>query len=96
MDADTLPPHFSASEAAKFLGRSKANMSQLIEAGKLPGSYQQGRLWFIPREAVLALKMEDEENGVQRTGKRGRPVTTGAGQQRKDRGGPGGRPPKKV
>ena len=95
MDAVSLPPYLSAAEAAKFLGRSKANLSHLIEAGKLPGSYQQGRLWFVPREAALALKMQDEENGVKRTGKRGRPVTTGAGLQRKDRGGPGGRPPKK-
>ena len=68
-----------------------SNICALARAGKIPGAIKIGRDWLIPRawaEEKAAEREKDEEGRA----KRGRPVTTGAGIQRRDRGGPGGDP----
>jgi len=82
--------------AAAMLGESGttggANIRTLAREGKIPGAIKIGRDWLIPRawaEKKAEEKAKTEEEG---RAKRGRPVTTGAGKQRKDRGGLGGDP----
>ena len=98
MDIDALPPFLTGAEAGKLLGYSEKStyISRLCrnESTRPPGAYQAGRTWMIPREWVIARRAKEEQNGITRTGRTGRPVTTGAGLMRKDRGGPGGRPRK--
>ena len=87
-----LPPFMTAKTAGKALGYfDGSNLAKLCRAGQIPGAYKDGNSWFIPREWVLAKKAEDETAGIIH-GQKGRPVTTGAGKQRRDRGGPGGNP----
>lgn len=96
----TLPPFLNCKEAGIFLGYSPQStcLARLCrdESTRPVGAYKSGRNWMIPREWVEMRKSEEEAAGIVRGGKTGRPVTTGAGLQRKDRGGPGGRPKKKV
>ena len=98
MNIDSLPPFLTGAEAGKLLGYSEKStyISRLCrnESTRPPGAYQAGRSWMIPREWVIARRTKEEESGITRTGRTGRPVTTGAGLMRKDRGGPGGRPRK--
>lgn len=89
----SLPPFMTAKTAGKVLGYfDGSSITKLCRAGKIPGAYREGPSWFIPREWVLAKKKADEAAGVMRDGKPGRKATTGAGLQRRDRGGPGGDP----
>lgn len=88
-----LPPFMTASRAGRFLGYQDGSfITRLCKAGKIPGAYKDGRPWYVPREWVLQKKGEEEKAGIVRNGTRGRRITTGAGKQRKDRGGPGGNP----
>lgn len=88
-----LPPFMTATSAGHFLGYQDGSfITRLCKAGKVPGAYKEGPSWLIPRKWVLAKKAEDAAAGIVRDGTRGRRVTTGAGKQRKDRGGPGGDP----
>lgn len=88
-----LPPFMTATSAGHFLGYQDGSfITRLCKAGKVPGAYKDGRPWFVPREWVLAKKKEDDAAGIVRDGKRGGRITTGAGKQRKDRGGAGGDP----
>lgn len=99
MDINDLPPYLTTAKAGELLGYSERStyLSRLCrnEATRPPGAYQAGRIWMIPAAWVAARKAEEEAAGLTRSGQKGRPVTTGAGVMRKDRGGPGGRPPKK-
>ena len=98
----SLPPFMTATSAAKALGYANGSyLSVLCTAGKIPGAYKEGRIWFVPREWVIAKKKEDEAAGIQRGKKSGRPVTTGAGVNRNrpvyvSNGKPRGRPRKQV
>lgn len=90
-----LPPFMTARAAAAYLGYAPSStvLTRLIrdEKTRPEGTFKSGGCWMIPTEWVLAKKEADEASGIVR-GKKGRPVTTGAGKQRKDRGGPGGTP----
>jgi len=87
-------PYMTASSAARELGYTQGGyLSTLCAAGKIPGAYKSGRIWLVPVVWVEEQKKKDAALGIKRgTGKAGRPVTTGAGLRRKDRGGPGGSP----
>lgn len=90
-----LPPFMTARAAARLLGYSPTSTALtriLRDEEKRPeGAYKAGRYWMVPTEWVLQRKAEEEEAGIIRGGQ-GRPVTSGAGKQRKDRGGSGGNP----
>ena len=52
----------SVKEAAKKWGISDRRTRELCAAGKIPGAYQQGRVWKIPANA------EKPSDGRQRSG----------------------------
>lgn len=98
MNINDLPPYITTAKAGELLGYSEKTtyLSRLCrnEATRPPGAYQAGRIWMIPTAWVAARKTEEEATGIIRNGHKGRPITTGAGVMRKDRGGPGGTPRK--
>ena len=86
-------PYITAAEAALALGYTHGGyLTTLCTAGKIPGAYKSGRIWMLPSAWVEAKKAQDAAQGIVRgAGRVGRPVTTGAGLRRRDRGGAGGR-----
>jgi len=80
--------YITAAGAATIMGQASSaggsNIRALAGAGKIPGAIKIGREWLIPRAWA--------EDRAAEKATRGRPVTTGAGVMRKDRGGPGGSP----
>jgi len=88
--------YITSLEAAAMLGASPttggANIRTLARDGKIPGAVKVGRDWLIPRIWAEEKAEEKKKAGTEGKAKRGRPVTTGAGKQRKDRGGTGGDP----
>lgn len=98
----SLPPFMTAASAAKALGYANGSyLSILCKTGKIPGAYQEGRIWFIPSDWVSAKQAADAAAGIQRGSKPGRPVTTGVGVNRTrptyvSNGKPRGRPKKQV
>jgi neutral trehalase len=82
--ASTLPPYLTASTAARELGyTSSVYLRILCNGGKIAGAYRDGKTWLIPREWVAARQQQDAAQGIVRGVRPGRPVTTGAGLNRK-------------
>ena len=92
---NTLIDYIPAAQAAEMIGYasgSKASTLRILaRSGKIPGAIKIGRDWLLPAAWVqnkVQEKKERLEAGRPFAGK----ITTGAGVQRKDRGGPGGDP----
>ena len=78
-------PYLTAAGAAKELGYSQGSaVTVLCNAGRVPGAYKDGRIWLVPTVWVEERKKAEAAAGIE-PGKRpmGRPVTTGAGLNRK-------------
>lgn len=92
-EKNELPPFMNAARAAQVLNYvDGSSITKLCRVGKISGAYKDGKNWFIPREWVLRRKADDQAAGKLIEGQPRNRVTTGAGLQRKDRGGPGGNP----
>jgi len=85
MMTESTRPYLTAAGAAKELGYSQGSaVTVLCNAGRVPGAYKAGRIWLVPAAWVEERKKADADAGIV-PGKRpmGRPVTTGAGLNRK-------------
>ena len=67
---------YTTTEAAARLNLSPNSMRAYLGKGAFPNAFKFGRDWKIPEG--------DLKNFEEHRRKRGRPVTTGAGQRRKD------------
>ncbi len=55
-------PVLSPDELAMLLGISSATIRRYLRAGRIPGAFQIGSRWFIPRESLPAeLTLPEEE-----------------------------------
>jgi hypothetical protein len=81
---NTLPPFVTASTAARELGYTSSSYLRILcTTGKVPGAYKDGRIWLVPRAWIEQKKEQDVAQGIVRGTRPGRPVTTGAGLNRK-------------
>ena len=54
---DDISQYMTLSQAAKYLGYAyNTYLRTLCQAGSIPGAEKDGKLWYIPREWVLAEK----------------------------------------
>ena len=96
-------PYMTTTEAGSVLGHASGRyLTKLCTEDKIPGAYRSGGIWLVPVAWVTQRKEADAKYGIERgTGRIGRPVTTGAGLNRKRKkyaykptGKPKGRPEK--